>query len=351
MLCALVMAGGKGERFWPLSTDKKPKQFLKLLSEYSMIQLTVKRLNKIIPYDRIFIITSFEYMGLVEDQLPQIPKINIIAEPVGRNTAPCIALSAFIIEKYFDNPTIVVVPSDHLISDESIFINDIVRAQNFVDKNENAIVTIGLKPDRPETGYGYIQYDSTLHNDGIYSVNKFFEKPNMEKAIEYINRGNFLWNSGMFVWKTQNILMLTERYLNYTYQILNEIASTTEDNYEAVLNEKYSHVDNISVDYGIMESAKEIYVITGDFGWDDIGTWKSLERYVSKDVNNNISIGDIKTIESCNNIIYGNEKPIVVVGLNEIFVVETEDIVFIGNRASIDNIKEIKQVLNKNTLK
>jgi mannose-1-phosphate guanylyltransferase len=350
MLCALVLAGGKGERFWPLSTDKKPKQFLKLLGEDTMIQLTVQRLNKIIPYERIFIVTSQNYIEFVEEQLPEIPKKNIIAEPVGRNTAPCTALSAFTIEKHFSNPTVVVVPSDHLISDEDKFINSIVNAYNYVDKNENAIVTIGIKPDRPETGYGYIQYDNSFSNNGICSVNKFVEKPNLEKAKEYINNGNFLWNSGMFIWKTKNILKLTKKYLNNTYEILREIAITNECSYKSVLNEKYSYVDNISVDYGIMENVEEMYVISGDFGWDDIGTWQSLERYWTRDANNNISIGDIRTIDGSNNIIYGNIKPIVVVGLNQIFVVENDDIIFIGSKENIDNIKEIKQMLKTNTL-
>ena len=348
MLCALVMAGGKGERFWPLSTDEKPKQFLKLLNEYTMIQLSVKRLNKLIPFDKIIIVTSQNYIKLVEEQLPEISPRNIIVEPVGRNTAPCIALSAFTIEKYCGNSTIVIVPSDHLVTDEDKFIKDIDKAHNFVENNENSIITIGIKPDRPETDYGYIQYNKNFSHNGIYSVSKFVEKPNLEKAKEYIKNGDFLWNSGVFICKTHNILNLTEKFLNNTYQILNEIAVTTEENYQTSLNEKYALVDNISVDYGIMENADEIYVIPGEFGWDDIGTWKSMERYRTKDSNNNISVGNIRNIQGNNNIVYGKDKPIVVVGLNNIFVVETDDIIFIGNKKNIDNIKEIKNNLNRN---
>ncbi|KOA20583.1 alginate biosynthesis protein AlgA [Clostridium homopropionicum DSM 5847] len=350
MLCALIMAGGKGTRFWPLSTEEKPKQFLKLLSEDTMIQMTVKRLEKLIPINRIFVVTAKQYVSLVEDQLPMLPKRNIIVEPVGKNTAPCIALSAFVIDKYYKDATIAVLPSDHLISSDDKFINTLSSAYEFVEKENEAIVTLGMRPDRPETGYGYIKYTTKacdIGNCEIRSVEQFVEKPNAEKAEEYLKNGHYLWNGGMFVWKTCTILNLTNQYLNSTYNVLSEIAATSEEEFNEVLERKYHEVEEISVDYGIMENAKSIYVIPSDFGWDDIGTWYALERYREKDENNNISVGDVKQIDSSNNIVVGNNKPIIITGMSDVFVVESDNVIFIGKRESIENIKEIREMYNE----
>lgn len=350
MLCALIMAGGKGERFWPISTDEKPKQFLNLLGKDTMIQMTVNRLNKFIPMERIFVVTAEKYADLVREQLPRIPKENVILEPVGRNTAPCIALSAFIVEKYFNNATILVVPSDHLITNEEEFARNVNEAHNFIENNENSIVTIGIKPNRPETDYGYVKLidseEFISKNLGICEVEKFIEKPDVEKAKKYIEDGNYLWNSGMFIWKAKNILKLTEKYLKNTYDILKEVA-VSKDDYKNRLREKYPYVDNISVDYAIMENANNIFVIQSTFGWDDIGTWKSVERYREKDSNNNICVGSVNNISGNNNIVMGNGKPIVVVGLSDILIAETDEIIFIGKKENIKNIKNIKKQIKQ----
>ncbi|MDW8802593.1 mannose-1-phosphate guanylyltransferase [Clostridium sp. A1-XYC3] len=345
MLCALIMAGGKGERFWPLSTDEKPKQFLKLLGEDTMIQMTVKRLEKLISVEKIFVVTAKRYVNLVKEQLPNLPERNIIVEPVGKNTAPCIGLSAFLIHKYYKDASIVVLPSDHLIVDEEGFRNTIKAANGFIENNKDAIVTLGMRPDRPEIGYGYIKYSKTeeiLNGFEVRKVDKFVEKPNLETAKEYLNEGNFLWNGGMFVWKCSTVIKLTKEYLANTYKVLSEIAATSEDEFNMVLENRYPQVDNVSVDYGIMEKAENIYVIPSDFGWDDIGTWYSVERYRDKDDNNNVCVGDIKNIEGSNNIVVSKEKPIVVVGLDDVFVVESDDIIFVGKKEDIERIKEIK---------
>lgn len=351
MLCALIMAGGKGTRFWPLSTEKKPKQFLNLLGEETMIQMTVKRLLPLIPIERIFIVTGRQYFDLVRMQLPDLPEGNIILEPYGRNTAPCIALSAFYINKKYKNAVLAVLPSDHLIKNEEEFLKILSSAEKFVDKKEDSIVTIGIKPDRPDTGYGYINYGQSvdyINGSHIMPVNKFVEKPNEEKAREYLNKGSYLWNAGMFIWNINNILSLTNKYLKRTYEALSEIAAAGDKNYEAYLNEKYNNVDNISIDYGILEKYDSIYVIPGSFGWDDVGGWKAVERYLEKDEDNNICKGKVKSLKSKNNIIIGNGKPIVISGIDNIVMIESDDLIFIGKKEDIKYIDKIKKDIATN---
>lgn len=349
MLCALIMAGGKGTRFWPLSTEEKPKQFLRLVGEDTMIQMSVKRLTKLIPIERIFIVTGMRYMGLVKEQLPDLPNRNIIVEPVGKNTAPCIALSAFHINKIYEDATIAVLPSDHLIKDEDNFLEVLNCANEFVNENNEAIVTIGMKPDRPETGYGYINYGNMncdINGYELREVKKFVEKPDLNKAKEYLKNGKYLWNGGMFIWKATNILKLTERYLINTFQVLSEIVATREEDYHRVLEEKYKNVESISVDFGIMEKAKDIFVIPGDFGWDDVGSWEAVERYRRKDSYNNVCIGNVKNFECSNNIVISNGKPIVISGLQDIFVVESDDMIFVGKKDKMESIRELKDIIS-----
>ncbi|URZ08125.1 mannose-1-phosphate guanylyltransferase [Clostridium felsineum] len=346
MLCALIMAGGKGERFWPLSTDEKPKQFLQLLSDKTMIQMTVERLQGVIDIERIFVVTGERYVDILKQQLPELPERNIIVEPVGKNTAPCIALSAFIINKYYKDASLVVLPSDQLIVDDDKLLKTIKAAEKFVEENESVIVTLGMKPTRPETGYGYIKSGvvrSEIDGFEIKRVEKFVEKPNKENAERYVEDGNFLWNGGMFIWKCSTILTLTEKHLNKTYNILKKIAEDKENQLKEILEKEYLKVEAISVDYGIMEKADNIYVIPCNFGWDDIGTWYAVERYRDKDEDNNVCVGDIKNIDGKNNIVVGKKKPIVVVGLSEVFVVESDDIIFVGKKEDIERIKEIKK--------
>ncbi|MBR9647292.1 mannose-1-phosphate guanylyltransferase [Clostridium tyrobutyricum] len=368
MLCALIMAGGKGERFWPLSTDEKPKQFLKLLGEETMIQMTVKRLLPLIPIERIFVVTAAKYVDLLKEQVKDLPVENIIVEPIGRNTAPCIALSAFHISRIYSDASIVVLPSDHLVVESDRFIETIEYGYKFIQNHIEGIVTLGMKPDRTETGYGYIQFNSqfVVKNDSdiceseaavtrdgdkcglcLYKVERFVEKPDEDTAKEYIQKGNFLWNGGMFIWKCSTVIKLTKAYLNNTYSILKDIFASPDKDFANKLNEKYPYVDNISVDYGIMEKAKNIYVIPSDFGWDDIGTWYAIERYRDKDDNNNVCVGDTKNLSASNNIVVAKDKPIVVVGLDDVFVVESDDIIFVGKKKDINRIKEIKRNVSK----
>ena len=286
MFCALIMAGGKGTRFWPKSTEEKPKQFLNLIADKTMIQLTYNRLLKIMPKERIFVVTGERYKKQVQNNLTDLPEKNIIIEPEGRNTAPCILLACLYIKEIYKDATVAVVPSDHAIKNTDEFCNILQVANSYVEnENRDAIVTIGITPNRPETGYGYIKLKD---KDGqVIKVDKFVEKPNLEKAKEYLEAGEYLWNAGMFIFDINS--MLKELEANYSgYNVLKELPSIEEKDYTKKLKKLYPECESISIDYAVMEKSQSIYVVPGDFGWDDIGTWTSLERYIAKDENENI---------------------------------------------------------------
>lgn len=348
MLCALIMAGGKGTRFWPLSTEEKPKQFLNLVGENTMIQMTIDRISKIIPIERIFICTGEKYVDLVKEQTPQILNENIIIEPEGRNTAPCIALSAMYINRKFKDANMVVLPSDHLIQDEEKFNKILLDASNFVNNNKEAILTLGMKPSRPETGYGYIKWESKFldsENCSIYKVDSFKEKPNLETAQEYISNGSYLWNGGMFIWNINNIIAQIKKYCFSTYEALKDIYKCNEEDIQEFINNNYTKTDSISIDYAVLEKSNSIYVIPSEIGWDDIGTWKSVERYKDKDSYNNIIDGDIKLFKSRSNIAINKSKKMIMIGIDNIMTLETDDSIYIVHKDYIDNLKDYKNKL------
>lgn len=344
-LCALIMAGGKGTRFWPLSTEERPKQFLKLVGEKTMIQMTVDRILPIIPMDKVFVCTGEKYVNLVKEQLPDLPEKNIIVEPDGRNTAPCITLSAIVIERYYKNSTMVVLPSDHLIKDEIEFRNIIINGANFLEENKDGILTLGMKPDRPETGYGYINYGKDVKL-GVKEVNKFVEKPNLELAKEYLKEGSYLWNGGMFLWKTEHILNEIKKYVPTTYEALHNLSKINEEDVKDYVNINYNKTDSISIDYAVLEKSEKIFVIPSEIGWDDIGTWKSVERYREKDINNNILSDGVKVIDSQSNMVVNNEKNIVMLGVEDILAIETCDTIYIVNKNYMDNLRDYQDYIN-----
>ncbi|WP_338595368.1 mannose-1-phosphate guanylyltransferase [Clostridium baratii] len=348
MLCALIMAGGKGTRFWPLSTEEKPKQFLNLIGEETMIQMTVNRVKPIIPIERIFVCTGERYVQLVKEQLPELPERNIIIEPEGRNTAPCIALSTLVIRRYFKDATMVVLPSDHLIKNEDKFREIILDGEEYLKENYRAILTLGMKPNRPETGYGYIKFTDNkvaVNNNEVIKVEKFVEKPNLEVAREYLENGAYLWNGGMFIWTVDNILTQIREFTSSTYEALKEIEVVEERRLQEIINKNYKDTEAISVDYAILEKSNDIYVIPSDINWDDIGTWKSVERYKEKDIDDNILTDNVKVIESKSNMAINNEKKIVMIGIEDTMTVETDDAIFIVNKDYMDNLRDYKEVL------
>ena len=341
MLCALIMAGGKGERFWPMSTNEKPKQFLKLLGEESMIQLTVKRLEPIIPIEKIFIVTASSYKDLIREHIPDLPERNIILEPEARNTTACIALASFVIKEYYGDVNTVVLPSDHLILNEDNFRRDLEFGNEFLKNKEDGVVTLGIKATRPDIGYGYIEVCSENKNF-ITKVKSFKEKPSHEKAREYLKTGNYMWNSGIFLWSTNTILKLVEKYVPNIYRILSEVTINKNGFCYKSLEEVYGNLESISVDYGIMEKLEDIYVIKGSFGWDDLGSWNSLSRYKDKDKNNNIIDGSVIVLNSEENIIKTNKKTYVM-GIKNLIIIETDNEIMIVNQKDVSRIKELKQ--------
>ncbi|WP_270565920.1 mannose-1-phosphate guanylyltransferase [Clostridium beijerinckii] len=348
MLCALIMAGGKGTRFWPLSTEEKPKQFLNLIGKDTMIQMTVNRIKPIIPIERIFVCTGEKYVNLVKEQLPELPEKNIIIEPEGRNTTPCIALSAFVIRRYYKDANMIVLPSDHLIKDEDKFRNIVQMANDFLGNNEEAIVTLGMKPDRPETGYGYIKYANKVEEKNefnIFKVDKFVEKPNEEKAKKYLEDGSYLWNGGMFLWKTSNIINEIKKYSPGTYEAIHEIEVVKEELLQDLINDKYHKTESISIDYSVLEKSTNVYVIPTEIGWDDIGTWKAVERYKEKDINDNIIYGNARVIESKCNIAINSCKRVVMIGIDDVMTLETEDSIYIVNKEYMENLRDYQNIV------
>ena len=348
MLCALIMAGGKGTRFWPLSTEEKPKQFLNLIGEETMIQMTVNRIKPIIPIERVFVCTGAMYVDLVKEQLPELPEQNIIIEPEGRNTAPCIALSAFVIKKYYKDANMIVLPSDHLISDEDEFRNVIKNADEFVKENKEAIITLGMEPTRAETGYGYIRYgkdEKVINNHKVIKVDAFVEKPNKEKAKAYIKEGNYLWNGGMFLWSADNILKQIEKYSNDTYKALKDIETVANEEIQELINNNYHKTEAISIDYAVMEKSDSIYVVPSRFGWDDVGSWEALDRYREKDDKGNVLVGSAKVVDSHGNLVISSNHDIVVEGLKDIYVIENDGKILVGQKSNVANVKELKEII------
>lgn len=348
MLCALIMAGGKGTRFWPLSTEEKPKQFLNLIGEETMIQMTVNRIKPIIPIERVFVCTGEMYVDLVKEQLPELPEQNIIIEPEGRNTAPCIALSAFVIKKYYKDANMIVLPSDHLISDEDEFRNVIKNADEFVKENKEAIITLGMEPTRAETGYGYIRYgkdEKEINNHKVIKVDAFVEKPNKEKAKAYIKEGNYLWNGGMFLWSADNILNQIEKYSNDTYKALKDIETVANEEIQELINNNYHKTEAISIDYAVMEKSESIYVVPSRFGWDDVGSWEALDRYREKDDKGNVLVGSAKVVDSHGNLVISSSHDIVVEGLKDIYVIENDGKILVGHKSNVANVKELKKII------
>ncbi len=343
---ALIMAGGRGERFWPKSRKSLPKQFLSLTDDgRTMIQLTVERIRPLVDMEDIFISTNRAYRELVLEQLPQLPPENILCEPVGRNTAPCIGLGAVHIAEKYEDALMMVLPSDHLIKYHKMYLNVLKDGCSIAEKGNN-LVTIGITPDYPETGYGYIKFRPEEAEGNAYTVDRFVEKPDLETAKEYLETEEYLWNSGMFIWKVSTILENFQKFLPEMYSGLEKIRSVIgTDKQEMILEKTFPDLESVSIDYGIMEKAQNIYILPGVFGWDDVGSWLAVERIQKSNENGNVVTGNIITIHSKNNIIQGGKKLIAAVGLQDLIIVDTDDATLICEKGSAADIKMVLENL------
>ena len=340
---ALIMAGGRGERFWPRSRQNMPKQFLSLTDDgKTMIQLTVERILPLVAMEDIFIVTNRGYKELVRAQLPELPEENILCEPAGKNTAPCIGLGAVHMAKRYGDAVMMVLPSDHLIKYTSLFLNTLSDACEVAEQGEN-LVTLGIAPDSPETGYGYIKFQPEETLGRAFAVERFVEKPDLETAKAYLASEQYLWNSGMFIWKTSTILKNLEAYLPETYQGLGKIGEAIGTPVEEQVLEREFHAFKAeSIDYGVMEKAKNIYILSGAFGWDDVGSWLAVSRIKRSNELGNVVDGNVVTVDTRNTTIQGGGKLIAAVGLEDMIVVDSEDALLICEK---DHAGDIKKVL------
>ncbi|SEB78050.1 mannose-1-phosphate guanylyltransferase [Tenacibaculum sp. MAR_2009_124] len=338
---AVIMAGGIGSRFWPVSTKEYPKQFHDMLGTGdSLIQKTFNRINELIPSSNILIATNKDYEELVLNQLPDVHKNQVLLEPAMRNTAPCILYAALKI--YQENPdaVILVAPSDHWIENESEFINNIKTSFDTCEK-EDILMTLGIKPDSPNTGYGYIQFENNSSN--IKAVKNFTEKPDLEKAKQFLKSGDFLWNAGIFVWSAKSIIKAFSEFLPEMVKTLDIENVYNTDVEKSFIEENYAKCENISIDFGIMEHAKNVFVIPVNFGWNDLGTWGSLYNKLNKDENENAIVGAQTIFENSNGnmVRTENNKKVIIQGLDNFIIVEKDDVLLICPK---ENEQEIKQI-------
>lgn len=347
-LFVVIMAGGVGSRFWPRSKQKQPKQLIKIFGEDTLIQETAGRLDGFIQKENIYVITNQIQQELVIKQLPEIPKENIIAEPFGKNTAACIGLASILIHSKCKDAVTIILPADHLIRDKEGFKETIMKAANFVNSSDG-LVTIGIKPTRPETGYGYIQFIDDEVSDSIYKVQTFAEKPNLLTAKRFVESGDFLWNSGMFIWRTETILNEISIHLPELYEGLLKIEQAIGKNYfEEVLKNVYGQLINVSIDYGIMEKSSKVFLTKSDFSWSDVGSWEEVYQLSQKDKNGNSHNGDVYTEKTLDSYIYSPKKFTAIVGLENIIVIDTDDALLICNRDNAQDVKHIVEHLKLN---
>jgi mannose-1-phosphate guanylyltransferase len=355
---AVIMAGGVGSRIWPKSREAMPKQFQDIFDGRSLYQRTFDRAARLVLPENIFVVTNRAQQTLASEQLPEIPKRNIIVEPFGRSTAPCIAAAASVISSITDNAVMVVLPSDHLISQEDNFISQLKDAVRLAETHY-ALVTIGIGPTHPETGFGYIHYDrgnraseipqaEALTSGVGYKVIAFKEKPDHDTAVGFLKSGNYLWNSGIFIWRVDVILDELKKNLkhfsDFHLPLKNEFGQT---GFDKVIEEFYSQVDSISIDYAVMEKANNVLTIRSNFVWSDVGSWDEIYRMTDRDADGNVFKGKIVSVRSKNNFVLSEDKLVAVVEVEDMIIVETKDAVLICKRGKSQNVKELIELLKK----
>ena len=344
----VIMAGGIGSRFWPMSTEERPKQFIDVLGVgRTLIQMTLDRFRGVCPIENVWIVTNERYADLVHEQLPDVPVDHILQEPCRRNTAPCIAYVSWRIKMTDPKANVVVSPADHIVTNVDEFRRVITSCLKFAGETD-AVLTLGMKPTRPETGYGYIQADLTSNsprNREIYRVDQFKEKPDLETAKHYISEHNFFWNAGIFVWSVETIVNALRVYaprINNIFERIQNVMGTPQE--QETINKVYPDCDNISIDYAVMENAEEIFVFPADFGWSDLGTWGSLLLQSQRDMYGNGLIGkNIHTFECRNCVVHTTqEKKVILQGLDGYIVAEHDDTLLVCKLSEEQRIKQFQ---------
>jgi len=347
---AILMAGGVGSRFWPVSTSGFPKQFHDMLGTGdTLIQKTFSRLSNLIPKENIFILTNEKYNDLVLEQLPEVTQRQVVLEPAMRNTAPCILYASLKIQKENPDAVMIVAPSDHWIEDEKAFTNNVQQAFEYCSRNE-ALMTLGIPPTFPNTGYGYIECDKSTQDD-IKEVRQFREKPDYNTAKEFIAQGNFLWNAGIFMWSAKSVVNAFQKFQPNLYELFENGISVYNTEFEDdFIKDNYGKAENISVDYAIMESAKNVFVSQATFDWNDLGTWGSLYDKLDRDEANNAVVNAQVLAEdaSGNMIRTAKEKLVVIDGLNDYIIVDKEDVLMIYPKSKEQDIKQIVTKVKEN---
>lgn len=347
---AVIMAGGKGARFWPRSRESKPKHLLDIVSDKTIIRETVDRISPMIPPQNILIVTGESHAQELIRQLPEIPEENIIIEPVGKNTAPCIGLAALHIKRKTADAVMIVLPSDHLIRDEKQF-RKILGVAATVAQRGDYLVTVGIRPTGPETGYGYLEQgreQDTIEGEKVYDVRSVREKPDLAQARALLTQGGFSWNSGMFIWKVSAILKAIQQWLPGLYNGLLQIEAALGSAREAtVVAEVYQQARSVSIDYGVMEKARNTLVIPGDFGWSDVGSWDALWDVSPRDEQGNAVRGEATTIDSRNCLVHSHGKTVALVGVEDLIIVETADALLICKRGCSQDVRKVVDRLEK----
>lgn len=350
----LIMAGGAGTRFWPGSKVAKPKQYLTIVGKDSLLQSTINRFSTFTSDDRIFIVSGKDQATVLEEQTPMLPKKNLIYEPVGKNTLPCIGLAAMVAENENPDGIMVVSPSDHLIENDELFKDTVLTAAKIASERDG-IVTLGISPLYPATGYGYVKTAEEITGENEirqFKVDRFVEKPDLKTASSYLEQGDFYWNSGLFIFKISVFLKAVKEFAPELYADLRKIQSDLGNpSYDQTLDTIYRAIKGISVDYGIMEHAKNIYLVEGNFTWNDLGSWESVYQVAQKDANGNVISGDGILVDSQNSYIKTDNGLVAVVGLDDVIVVQDGNTTLVCKRDKAEDVKKIVEQLraeNKN---
>ncbi len=347
---AVIMAGGVGSRFWPSSKEKTPKQLLKIFGEKTMIQDTVERLKGIVDDDNIFIVSNKIQKPEILKQLPKLPVQNIIEEPFGRNTAACIGLSAVVLKSKSKDAVMITLPADHLVREIESFHKTINNAVKFAYES-HGLVTIGIPPTRPETGYGYIQIDENKVAENIHKVFTFAEKPNYATAVRFLDSGDFFWNSGMFIWRVDAILEEMRIHMPELYEGLEKIEKEINNyEYEKTLVNVYGQLRNISIDYGLMEKSNKVFLTKGNFIWSDVGSWEEVYQLSGKDQDGNAIKGNAFTEMTVDTLIYSPTKFTAAIGVENLIIVNTDDALLVCRRDHSQDVRKVVEHLKINKL-